>query len=514
MKRAGYCTGLALCPWALPLPLPWALRLARRLPTSSNRVPGAPNPRHRHVAGVYALRNQMPRVLLTFAAVAGVAGQLRAPLTCGASGPSYFVTLDGAALLPAGSPLRVYSGGWVATWALLRAANASGSDGLGAYTGVDCLYARGDDPAAAPFISTSLYEYASAAASPSSSLLRFRYAFPGGAAATNFSAVKGHKATISNFPAFAGGPAPLLPRTITWQDSFVAPQKGNVAYGMAGGPLLSHGDDVAGRVTIFSPLDQFLTSSLGDDPGGGGALCGDGATGCFTAGAACTVEALPPGFAQSWLLLADSGITNTVAAWGAVLRAEYGATSPNLADASLTTLGYQTDNGAQLCFGCPGQVRRRCRARRRPHPARLTPPAPPTRTRTPFFPPAGPLGRVDPRKLAAAGALPHQDEALHGVLGQLPPARVRAARGGLPCGGAAAAVGGAAAAAAACGRGAHAAGRHRGARGGGAVPPPRRAAPGGVRGAGGGRPARAAAARVRVERRAARGAGAPCGAGV
>jgi len=27
---------------------------------------------------------------------------------------------------------------------------------------------------------------------------------------------------------------------------------------------------------------------------------------------------------------------------------------------SLTTLGYQTDNGAQLCFGCPGQVLDKC----------------------------------------------------------------------------------------------------------------------------------------------------------
>jgi hypothetical protein len=304
-------------------------------------------------------RMQRALLLLSFAAL--VNGQLRAPLSCGMGGPAYTVTLDGAALLAPGSPLRVFTGGaWVTTWALLGGANVSGSDGLGAYTGVDCTYARGGDPAAAPFITTSLYEYPAAAAWPGASLLRFRYAFPGGAPATNFSAAKGHKATISNFPAFAGGKAPLLPRTITWQDSFVAPQKGNVAYGMAGGPLLSHGDDVAARVTIFSPLDQFLTSSLGDDPGGGGAVCGDGATGCFTAGAASTVESLPPGFAQSWLLLAESGITNTVAAWGAVLRAEYGATSANLADPSLTTLGYQTDNGAQLCFGCPGQVLDKC----------------------------------------------------------------------------------------------------------------------------------------------------------
>jgi hypothetical protein len=274
------------------------------------------------------MQRSLPAIFL-----AGVTAQLRAPLICGEGGPSYSVSLDGGPMLPPGSPLHAFSGGaWVTSWALLGGANVSGSDGLGSYTGVDCTYARGDDPAAAPFISVSLYEYPAAAAWPAASLLRFRYALPGGASATNFSAAKGHHATITNFPAFAGGKAPLLPRSITWQDSFVAPQRNNVAYGMAGGPLLSHGDDVSGRVTIFSPLDQFLTSALGDDPGGGGALCGDGATGCFTAGAASSVQALPPGFVQSWLLLAELGITNTVAAWGAVMRAEYGATSSNLAD--------------------------------------------------------------------------------------------------------------------------------------------------------------------------------------
>ena len=42
------------------------------------------------------------------------------------------------------------------------------------------------------------------------------------------------------------------------------------------------------------------------------------------------------------------------------MQAYYGATSTSVADTSLTGLGYQTDNGSQLCFGCPGQVLDKC----------------------------------------------------------------------------------------------------------------------------------------------------------
>ena len=49
--------------------------------------------------------------------------------------------------------------------------------------------------------------------------------------------------------------------------------------------------------------------------------------------------------------------TPTVAAWGSVLRGFYGAGSTSrLDDTSLNTIGYTTDNGAQLCFGCQGPL--------------------------------------------------------------------------------------------------------------------------------------------------------------
>jgi hypothetical protein len=253
------------------------------------------------------------------------------------------------------------SGELTTAWQLIESRNVSGADGLGEYTGVECGYAAaGSASGGLVSFTTAILAYASATAYPSASLLRFRYTLPQGAAATNFSAGGSpgdHHATISNFPAFTS--SPLLPNTLTWQDSFVAAQSNNVAYGMAGGPLLSYGADVAGPVTLLSPLDQFLTSSLGDTLGPS-EYCDGGKHCCFTAGTASTVASLPPGFSHSWLLVADSGITNTVVAWGAVLQAFYGATSQSLYDPSLTGLGYQTDNGAQLCFGCPGQVLDKC----------------------------------------------------------------------------------------------------------------------------------------------------------
>ena len=275
------------------------------------------------------------------------------------------MALGGAPLLTGAPPLAVFASGALQTaFRLLQARNLSGTDSLGAYAGVECTYALAAPAPAAPFFTAAILAYAAAAAAPAASLLRFTYTLPGGAAATNFSAggrPGDHHATIGNFPSFTA--APLLQRSLTWADSFFPSQRDSVAYGMAGGPLLAFGEDVSGAATVLSPLDNFLTSSLGDatGPPGSGAYCAAGSTGCWSAGTASTVTSLPPGFSHSWLLLAGSrGVTDTAVAWGAVMRAYYGATSTSLDDPSLSGLGYQTDNGAQLCFGCPGQVLDKC----------------------------------------------------------------------------------------------------------------------------------------------------------
>ena len=307
------------------------------------------------------MRNHLLAALLAPSAAAA-AGLLTGPLLCSPSGPAYAVALDGAPLLSGSAPLWLrVDGGFQTAWALAEARNVSGADPLGAYTGVACAYAP--DAASPALLTVEILQYAAAAAWRSASAVRFRYTLPRGAARTNFSAGGGkpgdHHATISNFPAFSA--APLLPNTLTWQDSFFPAQRNAVAYGMAGGPLLSYGADVAGAATMFSPLDNFLTSSLGDFAGpGAGAFCDGSAAGCWAAGTASSVAELPPGFSHSWLLLAEEGITNTAMAWGAVMRALYGATSTNLDDLSISGLGYQSDNGAQLCFGCPGQVLDKC----------------------------------------------------------------------------------------------------------------------------------------------------------
>jgi hypothetical protein len=256
------------------------------------------------------------------------------------------VALNGSPLYGSSAPLRVFAlGAFQEAWVLLGASNVSGSDALGSYSGTNCSYALASEPSQ-PFFSAAALTYAAAAASPSSSLVRFAYAFPAGASGTAHEPSKPAKsATIANFPGFSG--ATPLQNVLSWQDSFVQPQQA-VAFGMAGGPLLAYGQDVAGPATVLSPLDQLLTSSLAEEVSSS-TSCSNGVAGCFAAGTAASVTSLPAGFSQSWVLLADEGLTNTLFAWGSVLRAFNQATT--VPDLSLSALGYQTDNGAQLCFG-------------------------------------------------------------------------------------------------------------------------------------------------------------------
>jgi hypothetical protein len=294
--------------------------------------------------------------------VLGVSAQLTAPLSCpqsGSSGPTYSVSLDGSPLFSNSPPLFAYNGGAVLTGFTFLSTNSySDQDALGSFSGTQCVYARASAPAT-PFLSLGAFSYASAAASPSTSLVRFTYSFLAGATATNHSAPGNSSySTLSNFPAFSGPTTPL-PNMLTWRDAFFAPSNTvSDALGQIASAAIFYGADVAGRVVALGPLDNFLNHAMGDDLGGGAACSGSDA-GCWVAGVSATVTELPAGFTHSVLLVADAGVTKTVDAWGRVMRAFYGG-APKIADTSLTTLGYQTDNGAQLCFGCPGQVLDTC----------------------------------------------------------------------------------------------------------------------------------------------------------
>jgi hypothetical protein len=196
--------------------------------------------------------------------------------------------------------------------------------------------------------------------------------------------------TITNYPAFASSNASLS-NVLTWHESFVTPDNSMTsAYGMRGGPIVLYGSDITGTVALLSPFDNFLEAAFGDALHN--ATCT--AAGCLTAGVSSTFSSLPPGFTQSYVLVVGEGITATIAAFGSALKvgtscappasvvastvvvlrtyltnpthfhftrpppccaqAWYAATASKVSDLSLTTLGYQTDNGAQLCFGCQG----------------------------------------------------------------------------------------------------------------------------------------------------------------
>lgn len=272
--------------------------------------------------------------------------------------PTDSVSLDAAPLFSAPPALSAFIDGALQSgWVVKGSRPVTSADSLGAFVGTECAYALASAPSTVVFTAAA-YTYASAAAASSASLVRFTYSFPLGAARTNHSAPSPSTySTIANFPAFAG-PATPLPKVLTWRDAFFGPSNEvSDSLGQIASAMIFFGADVAGRAVTLAPLDNFLNHALGDDLGDGTACSGNDA-GCWVAGASATVTSLPPGFTHSTLLVADTGITRTFDSWGRVMRAFYGTTK--IADVSLTTLGYQTDNGAQLCFGCPGQVLDTC----------------------------------------------------------------------------------------------------------------------------------------------------------
>lgn len=144
-------------------------------------------------------------VLIALTAVAGAADPnvasltLDAALVCATAGPVYSVSIGGAALLTNSLPLALFeNGSWQRLWSRTGSRNVSGTDALGAFSGVECSYAAASAPSVPRFV-VAIYRYNTAP-----SKLRFAYSLPGGAGATNHTPkADAWASTISNFPGFA-----------------------------------------------------------------------------------------------------------------------------------------------------------------------------------------------------------------------------------------------------------------------------------------------------------------------
>ncbi len=103
------------------------------------------------------------------------------------------------------------------------------------------------------------------------------------------------------------------------------------------GPVILYSDEM--EVIVFSPLDHFFVSLI------------DFADGELNYGVEGEVEAIPPDFSHSFILVRGRGINATLERWGALLRDRYGRErTDRYADTGLATLGYWTDNGAYYYY--------------------------------------------------------------------------------------------------------------------------------------------------------------------
>jgi hypothetical protein len=149
------------------------------------------------------------------------------------------------------------------------------------------------------------------------------------------------------FPAFSGASASLDGR-LSWHGDFAQAQEEGQGCqeGTQGGPcvLFSSADPSHGPAIMLSALDQFLTTSRA-------VRLWDGSGAVWAGGTVGSVARLPRGFAHWFVVVgAEDGVTETVSQWGALLRRAHNTT--RVPDLTVDALGYQTDNGAQYCFGC------------------------------------------------------------------------------------------------------------------------------------------------------------------
>ena len=166
---------------------------------------------------------------------------------------------------------------------------------------------------------------------------------------------------VTTFPSFAmttkssSSPFQLNGR-LSWFGSFM---QGRVNQGCTsgtrGGPCVLYelADPSHGTVVVLSPLNQFLvTTYVATTVNAEQSSLNSSLTTEFAWGAStmATMKVIPKGYKHSFVaLIGQDGITDTINLYGRYMREEYKLTH-RMSDVTIQTLGYQTDNGAQLCF--------------------------------------------------------------------------------------------------------------------------------------------------------------------
>jgi len=145
--------------------------------------------------------------------------------------------------------------------------------------------------------------------------------------------------TFATFPGFKE--TTFLDGRLTWKGSFVQPSFDGCSSGTQGGPcvLFDRQNEAHGNVLILSTANEFTIASR---DAGNGVLWNGGISG--------TIRLIPKGFRQQFIIFSGSdGVTDTIARWGEALQKRF---QKKMQDITISTLSYQTDNGAQYCFGC------------------------------------------------------------------------------------------------------------------------------------------------------------------
>jgi hypothetical protein len=129
-----------------------------------------------------------------------------------------------------------------------------------------------------------------------------------------------------------------LPYSQSYRSVPFSPAQFNTLSDAADSPWLFF--DADDQAYLFSAADNFLLARSG--------LRGDGA---LTIGLDSGVGTLPAGFTQRALLVMGHGIQHVYQTWGQAMTTLHGkARPPNDADATLSRLGYWTDNGASYYY--------------------------------------------------------------------------------------------------------------------------------------------------------------------